>query len=42
MSKEYQTFPSSPELDRVLGVFERESDSRSMVAIFSFNVTVHN
>jgi len=42
MSKENQTSPSSPELDSVLGVFERESDSRSMVAIFSFNVTVHN
>jgi hypothetical protein len=43
MNEENQTPPlSAPEPGSVLGVFEKETASKSMVAEFSFNVTVHN
>lgn len=42
MSEENQTPLSPPGPGSVLGVFEKETESKSLVAAFSFNVTVHN
>jgi hypothetical protein len=42
MSEEDQTSPSPPEPGSVLGVFQKETESKSMLSEFSFGVTVRN